>query len=77
MLLMGRLPGSPVVTVDSASRLIGRVPDHIGPALNTLTTAGVVSPRRPGRRYRVFEARDVFALWETTDTDLAAHTKRH
>ena len=70
--LMRRLPGSPVVTVESASQLIGVSPDRVGPALNTLTAAGVVSPRQIGRRrYRVFEARDVFALWEATDADLA------
>ena len=70
--LMRRLPGSPVVTVESASQLIGVSRDRVGPALNTLTAAGVVSPRQIGRRrYRVFEARDVFALWEATDADLA------
>ncbi|MCY3926377.1 MAG: hypothetical protein OXG52_12910 [bacterium] len=37
-----------------------------------LAAAGVVSLRHIGRRrYRVFEARDVFALWEATDADLA------
>ncbi|MXZ30602.1 MAG: Fic family protein [Acidimicrobiia bacterium] len=70
--LMRRLPGSPVVTVDSASRLLGVSPDRVGPALNTLAAAGVISPRQIGRRrYRVFEARDVFALWQATDSDLA------
>lgn len=70
--LMRRLPGSPVVTVDSAGKLIGVSPDRVGPALNTHAAAGVVSPRQIGRRRsRVFEARDVFALWEATDADLA------
>ena len=69
--LMRRLPGSPVVTVESASRLLGVSPDRVAPALNALTAAGVVSPSEVGRRrYRVFEARDVFALWAATDADL-------
>ena len=71
--LLRVLPGAPVLTVEWASALIGVSPDRVGPAINTLATAGVLAQRNLGRqRYRVFEAPDVLALWAATDADLAA-----
>ena len=76
-------PDGPPPGLTGGDRRLGEqahwpLPGPHRPGAQTLTAAGVVSPRRTGRRYRVvFEARYVFAPWETTDTDLAAHTQHH
>lgn len=85
-LLVDLLPGVPVITVDSAARLIGRSEMRTGEAVNRLEAAGVLRQRNVGRqRYRVFEATDVVDLFAgleralaspTGDTATAAPTRR-
>ena len=71
--LLRALPGTPVLTVESASRHIGVSPDRVGPAINTLAGAGVLVQRNVSRRrYRLFEAPDVLRLWAATDAELTA-----
>ena len=71
--LLRILPGTPVLTVGSASTLIGVSPDRVGPAINTLATANILAQRNLGKqRYRIFEAPDVLDLYDTVDADLAA-----
>ena len=70
--LLRILPGAPVLTVESASTLIGVSPDRVGPAINTLATANILAQRNLGKqRYRIFEAPDVLDLYDTVDADLA------
>lgn len=85
-LLLDVLPGVPVITVDSASRLISRSEMRTGDAVNRLEAAGILRQRNVGRqRYRVFEATDVVDLFTgleralaspTGDTAIAAPTRR-
>ncbi len=74
-LLLDLLPGVPVVTVDSAARLIGRSEMRTGEAINRLEAAGVLHQRNVGRqRYRVFEAADVVDLFTGLERTLASPT---
>ncbi|MCU1400342.1 MAG: filamentation induced by cAMP protein Fic [Acidimicrobiales bacterium] len=74
-LLLDLLPGAPVITVDSAARLIGRSEMRTGEAINRLEAAGVLRQRNIGRqRYRVFEAADVVDLFTGLERALASPT---
>ena len=72
-LLLDVLPGVPVITVESAARLIGRSEMRTGEAVNRLEAAGVLRQRNVGRqRYRVFEAADVVDLFTGLERSLAS-----
>lgn len=72
-LLIGILPGAPVVTVDSASKLIGRSKARTTDAVNSLLAAGVLIQRNVGRkRNRVFEASGVLDLFTELERVLAS-----
>lgn len=74
-LLLGVLPGVPVVTVASASKLIGRSKARTTDAINALAAAGVLRQRNIGRqRYRIFEATDVLDLFTSLERTLANPT---
>ncbi len=74
-LLLDLLPGVPVITVDSAARLIGRSEMRTGEAINRLEAAGVLQQRKIGRqRYRIFEAADVVDLFTGLERALASPT---
>ncbi|MEQ8717714.1 MAG: Fic family protein [Acidimicrobiales bacterium] len=74
-LLLGVLPGAPIVTVGSASKLIGRSKARTTDAVNTLARAGVLRQRNVGRqRYRVFEATEVLDLFTGLERALASPT---
>jgi hypothetical protein len=74
-LLLDLLPGVPVITVDSAARLIGRSEVRTGEAVNRLEAAGILRQRNIGRqRYRVFEAADVVDLFTGLERALASPT---
>jgi len=63
-LILDLLPGVPVLTVESAARLIGRSEMRTGEAVNRLHAAGILRQRNVGRqRYRVFEAAAVVDLF--------------
>ncbi len=63
-LLLRVLPGAPVVSVDSASALIGRSKARTTDGVNALAEAGILRQRNVGKqRYRVFEAVDVLELF--------------
>jgi Fic family protein len=74
-LLLDLLPGVPVITVDSAARLIGRSEMRTGEAINRLEAVGVLRQRNVGKqRYRVFEAADVVDLFTGLERALASPT---
>jgi Fic family protein len=74
-LLLGVLPGAPIVTVESASKLIGRSKARTTDAVNALAGAGVLRQRNVGRqRYRVFEATEVLDLFTGLERALASPT---
>ena len=71
--LLRILPGSPVLTVESASQLVGVHPNRVGSAVNALAAAGVLEQRNVGRkRYRLFESPAVLDLWAVTDAELVS-----
>jgi Fic family protein len=71
--LLAVLPGVPVLSVDSASALIGRSKARTTDAVNALVAAGVLRQRNVGRqRYRVFEATDVLDLFTGLERALAS-----
>lgn len=74
-LLLERLPGTPVVTITSAARLIGRSTERTGEAIRRLVEADVLRQRNVGRqRDRVFEAVDVVQLFTGLERALASPT---
>ena len=74
-LLVQILPGAPVVSVESASALIGRSKARTTGAVNALAEAGILRQRNVGRqRYRVFEAADVLDLFTGLERTLASPT---
>lgn len=74
-LLLRVLPGAPIVTVESASKLIDRSKARTTDAVNALAEAGVLRQRNVGRqRYRVFEATEVLDLCTGLERALASPT---
>ena len=72
-LLLQVLPGAPVVSVESASALIGRSKARTTDAVNALAESGILRQRNVGRqRYRVFEATDVLELFTGLERALAS-----
>ncbi len=74
-LLLRTLPGAPVITVSSASALIGRSRARVNDAINALLAVGILTQRNVGKqRYRVFEAADVLELLTSLERALASPT---
>jgi Fic family protein len=74
-LLLEILPGTPVVTVESASRLLGRSEMRVGEAINRLEESGILRQRNVAKqRYRVFEAVEVIDLFTGLERALASTT---
>ncbi len=74
-LLLRVLPGAPIITVESASKLIGRSKARTTDAVNALAEADVLRQRNVGRqRYRVFEATEVLDLFTGLERALASPT---
>ncbi len=72
-LLLRVLPGAPIVTAESASKLIGRSKARTADAVNVLAEAGVLRQRNVGKqRYRVFEATDVLDLFTNLERALTS-----
>jgi Fic family protein len=74
-LLLGVLPGVPLLTVNSAARLIHRSDVAAGSAINRLAEAGILVQRNVGKqRYRIFEAPEVLELFTSLERSLASPT---
>jgi Fic family protein len=71
-LLLRRLPGAPVLTVQSAAELIGRSAQATNEAMGRLTEAGVLSQTTVGRRNRAFEAPEVIRAFTDLERRLAS-----
>jgi Fic family protein len=71
-LLLRRLPGAPVVTVQSAAELIGRSGQATNQAVARLTEARVLTQTTVGRRNRAFEAREVIRAFTDLERRLAS-----
>jgi Fic family protein len=71
-LLLEKLPGAPVVTVQSAAALIGRTAQAANEAVSRLVRAEILVQSRAGRRNRAFEARDVIDAFTDLERRLAS-----
>ncbi len=71
-LLIEALPGAPIVTVKTASELVGRSYERTNEAISRLQGAGVLRPVKVGRRNRAFEARDVIDAFADLERQLAS-----
>lgn len=71
--LIRLIPGSPVLTVNTAARLIGKSIAATNNAVNALTKAGVLSQRNVHNlRYRIFESREAIDLFTGLERKLAS-----
>jgi Fic family protein len=71
-LLLGALPGAPIVSVSSASDLIGRSFQATNEAMTRLEAAGVVRQINIGRRNRAFEAPAIIDAFTALERQLAS-----
>lgn len=73
--LLGVLPGVPILSVATAAGVIGRSKARTTDAVNALAAAGILRQRNVGKkRYRVFEAADVLDLFTGLERALASPT---
>jgi len=73
-LLLGALPGAPIVSVSGAAELIGRSFQATNEAMRRLETAGVVRQVTVGRRNRAYEARAIIDAFTALERRLASPT---
>lgn len=71
-LLLGVLPGAPVVSVSSAADLIGRSFQATNQAMTRLELVGVVRQVNVGRRNRAFEAQAIIDAFNALERQLAS-----
>ncbi len=71
-LLLGALPGAPVVSVNGAAELIGRSFQATNEAMHRLEAAGVVRQITVGRRNRAYEARAIIDAFTALERQLAS-----
>jgi hypothetical protein len=70
-LLLGALPGAPMITVQSAAALIGRSRQAVNDAIPRLVQAGVLKQTTVGRRNRAFEATELIDSFTALERQLA------
>ena len=73
-LLLRRLPGAPILTVQSAAELIGRSTQATNEAITRLTDAKVLAQTTVGRRNRAFEAPEIIHAFTDLERQLASPT---
>ncbi len=71
-LLLRRLPGAPILTVQSAAELIGRSAQATNQAIARLAEAKVLSQTTVGKRNRAFEAPEVIRAFTALERRLAS-----
>jgi Fic family protein len=70
--LLDQLPATPIVTVNGASKLIGRSFRATNDAIDQLVAQGILTPATAGQRNRVFEARDLIDSFTGLERQLAS-----
>ena len=71
-LLLGVLPGAPVVTIKSAAEMVGRSFIQTNEAIQRLVDAGILKQVTVGRRNRAFEAPEIIAAFTALERQLAS-----
>ena len=71
-LLLRRLPGAPVLTVDSAAALIGRTFKPANEAIQRLVQVGILRQITVGRRNRAYEAPEIIDAFTDLERQLAS-----
>ncbi len=71
-LLLSTLPGAPVLTVNGASRLLGRSFNAVNGAMTDLLEAGIVRQVTVGKRNRAFESGEVIDAFTDLERQLAS-----
>jgi Fic family protein len=71
-LLLRALPSTPIITVETAAKLVGRSVRAANQAVDQLVNAGVLLPTRHVRRNRAFEAAGLLDLLTTFERALAS-----
>ena len=71
-LLLRRLPGAPILTVQSAAELIGRSAQATNQAIARLAEAKVLCQTTVGKRNRAFEAPEVIRTFTALERQLAS-----
>lgn len=71
-LLLKKLPGTPILTVQSAAALIGRSVQAVNEAIPKLLEHGILSPISTKRRHRAFEAKELVAAFTDLERRLAS-----
>ncbi|MFL5392904.1 MAG: hypothetical protein ACJ79G_08725 [Myxococcales bacterium] len=69
--LIADLPAHPIVTVATAQQFLGRSKQAVNEAIGSLAEKGVLHQITLARRNRAWEARDVFALSDDVERELA------
>jgi hypothetical protein len=73
-LMVEALPSAPVVTVKTASELIGRTEQAVNQALPRLIEARILEQTTVGKRNRAFESKDVIDAFNALERQLASPT---
>ncbi len=73
-LLIGALPGAPIVTVNGAAALIGRTYQATNEAIDRLVAAKILRQVNVGRRNRAFEAPELIRTFTDLERRLASPT---
>lgn len=71
-LLVERLPGAPVITVNTAADLIDRSYQQTNEAIRRLEDAGILTRATVGRRNRAFEARAILDAFNDLERQLGS-----
>lgn len=71
-LLLRTLPGAPIITVNSASAIIGRSFNAVNDAMARMVEAGILTQVNVGRRNRAFEAPDIIDEFTALERQLAS-----
>ena len=71
-LLLGALPGAPLLTATTASDLIGRSFRATSQAIDRLVETGILKQVTVGRRNRAFEAPELIEAFTTLERQLAS-----
>jgi Fic family protein len=73
LLLIERLPGTPIITMAEAATLTNRALSSVMEAIHRLETAGIIEPIKVGRtRKQVFQAREVIDAFTDLERQLAS-----